>query len=75
MKEVTKMKRLKEVIEHDKENVSLVQRQSMQRTSWDGLILIGVSLVALLVQSLVMYAAVAGILWGIYTIIKDQAYD
>ena len=30
-----------------------------QRTSWDGLILIGVSLVALLVQSLVMYAAVA----------------
>ena len=46
-----------------------------QRTSWDGLILIGVSLVALLVQSLVMYAAVAGILWGIWTIIKDQAYD
>ena len=44
-----------------------------QRTSWDGLILIGVSLVALLVQSLVMY--VAGILWGIWTIIKDQAYD
>ena len=28
MKKVTKMKRLKEVIEHDKENVSLVQRQS-----------------------------------------------
>ena len=48
--------------------------RAMQRTSWDGLILIGVSLVALLVQSLVMYAAV-GILWGIYTIIKNQAYD
>ena len=47
----------------------------MQRTSWDGLILIGVCLIALLVQSIVTYAAVAGILWGIYTIIKDQAYD
>ena len=28
MKDVTKKKRLKEVIEYDKENVSLVQRQS-----------------------------------------------
>ena len=49
--------------------------RAVQRTSWDGLMLIGVSLIALLVQSIVMYAAVAGILWGIYTIIKDQAYD
>ena len=51
------------------------KNRAVERTSWDGLILIGVSLVALLVQSLVMYAAVVGILWGIYTIIKNQAYD
>ena len=49
--------------------------RAVQRTSWDGLILIGVCLIALLVQSIVMYAAMVGILWGIYTIIKDQAYD
>ena len=44
-----KMKRLKEAIEHDKEMYHGA-KTGRQRTSWDGLILIGVSLVALLVN-------------------------
>ena len=67
------MKRLKEVIEHDKENVSLVQRQS-RTENFLGRINSHRSISSSTVsQSLVMY--VAGILWGIWTIIKDQAYD
>ena len=46
-----------------------------QRTSWDGAVIIALSLVVLFLGQFAEWACYAGILWGIWTILKDQAYD
>lgn len=43
-----------------------------ERTSWDGLILVGVGAVVLLLPGLVKLAAWAAIGWGAYTFWKAQ---
>ena len=46
-----------------------------QRTSWDGAVIIALSLVVLFLGQFAEWACYAGILWGIWTIIKDQTHD
>ena len=46
-----------------------------QRTSWDGAAIIALSLVVLFLGQWAEWACYAGVLWGIWTIVKDQAYD
>ena len=46
-----------------------------QRTSWDGGVIIALSLVVLFLSQWVNWACYAAIVYAVWTIIKDQAYD
>mgnify|MGYP001437089551 CR=1 FL=1 len=43
-----------------------------ERTSWDGALLVAISLSLLLLGDLVWWAAWVGLIYGIYTLVKPQ---
>ena len=43
-----------------------------ERTSWDGAVVIAVCLSIILVGGIAKRAAWAGLVWGVYTLIKSQ---
>jgi hypothetical protein len=49
-----------------------VQARLSERTSWDGGVIIAVSILALVASPLIKWAALGGILYGAYTIYKEE---
>ena len=43
-----------------------------ERTSWDGLVIIGVSVAALILGPIIKWIALAGIVYGIWTFVKEE---
>ena len=50
-----------------------VQARIGERTSWDGGVIIAVSIVALVAAPLINYAAWGGLLYGAWTIYKEES--
>ena len=44
-----------------------------ERTSWDGGVIIGVSLLALMASPLIKWAAWGGLLYGAWTLYKEES--
>jgi len=52
--------------------VDWIKARFAERTSWDGGVVIGVSLFALAASPFVKWVAIAGIVYGAFTIIKQE---
>jgi len=52
--------------------IDWIKARLCERTSLDGATLIGVCIIALVATPILKYAAVAGIVYGIWTIIKSE---
>jgi hypothetical protein len=52
---------------------SWVQDRIGERTSWDGGVIIGVSILALVASPLIKYAAWGGLLYGAWTLYKEES--
>ena len=55
-----------------KDMINWIKGRIKERTTWDGCVLIGLGLVVLFLGSLVNYAAIAAIIYGIWTLIKSE---
>jgi hypothetical protein len=49
-----------------------VKARFAERTSWDGGVLIAVSLLVILASPILKWAAYAGLAWGAYTLLKGE---
>ena len=52
--------------------VQWVKDRWAERTSWDGVVLVGVGVVALLFSPLVKWAAWAAIIYGAWTLLRGE---
>jgi hypothetical protein len=52
---------------------SWVMARIGERTSWDGGVIIGVSLLALMASPLIKWAAWGGLLYGAWTLYKEES--
>ena len=52
--------------------INWVKKRVEERTSWDGAIVIAVCLSIILFGGIAKLAAWAGLVWGVYTLIKSQ---
>jgi hypothetical protein len=52
--------------------VGWIKERLKERTSWDGILLFGVSLVALIATPLIKYAAIVGVIYGGWTFWKSE---
>ena len=52
--------------------ISWVKARLAERTSWDGGVIIGVSLCALIASPFIKWIALAGIGYGVFTFIKQS---
>ena len=52
--------------------INWVKKRVEERTSWDGAMLIVVGLLVLFFGSLVKWAAIAAIIYGIWTLVKPE---
>ena len=50
-----------------------VMARNGERTSWDGGVIIGVSLLALMASPLIKWAAWGGLLYGAWTLYKEES--
>tara|TARA_B100000809_G_scaffold125011_1_gene123267 strand:+ start:2534 stop:2716 length:183 start_codon:yes stop_codon:yes gene_type:complete len=50
-----------------------VQARISERTSWDGGVIIGVSIIALVAGPLIKYAAWGALLYGAWTLYKEES--
>jgi hypothetical protein len=53
-------------------NMNWLKNRLMERTSWDGGVLIAVGVVALMFQGLIGWAAYGAIAYGIFTLVKSE---
>lgn len=53
-----------------KSGINWVKDRLAERTSWDGGVVIAVSILALIASPIIKWVAYAGIVYGIFTIIK-----
>ena len=54
--------------------IDWIQERIKERTSWDGLTIIVISVLALIASPLISYAAWAGLAYGIWTIWKKESW-
>jgi hypothetical protein len=54
--------------------IDWAQERMKERTSWDGLTIIVISVLALIASPLISYAAWAGLAYGIWTIWKKESW-
>ena len=52
--------------------ISWIKNRVMERTSWDGGVLIAVGLVVIFLGPFAKYAAMAAIAWGVITMLKSE---
>jgi hypothetical protein len=52
--------------------IDWIQARISERTTWDGVTIIGVSLLALVASPLIKYAAWLGLAYGIWTLWKSE---
>lgn len=53
-----------------KSGISWVKDRLVERTSWDGGVVIAISVLALIASPIIKWVAYAGLVYGIFTIIK-----
>ena len=53
--------------------IDWIKARLAERTSWDGGVIIAVSIVALVASPLIKYAAWGGLLYGAWTIYKEES--
>lgn len=54
--------------------IDWLQERMKERTSWDGLTIIVISILALIASPLMRYAAWAGLAYGIWTLWKKESW-
>ena len=60
------------IIEQATKLVSWVNARLAERTSWDGGVVIAVGVCALIASPFIMWVAIAGIVYGAFTILKQE---